>query len=193
MLSTLVVVASVLAHVPSYASVKDRYVENGSGCSDGGVVLSLDESKTKLTFAYDHFKVFSNNDQPITSTRRNCQVNFEMDHPQGWQYSVTKADYQGWINIPAGIDATQRTAFYVSGSAAQSSQSVTFRGPKQEPFKVSSQFDNQIWSPCGTGARVNLNTQFRLSRSTTQWAEFGANRESNGKGVQTYQVNWRQC
>jgi hypothetical protein len=193
-LSSLVVAATVLAEVPEYAQVKEHTVENGSGCSQGGVQLHLDDSKSKLTFAFDHFKAYSNHDQSIETTRRNCQVNFEVNHPQGWQYSIVKTDYQGWVNIPSGITATQRTTFYLSGQASQSTQTHTVRGPITSPFHVSDNFDNQIWSACGSGngVRSNLNTQFRLSRSTTEWAEFGINKD-NGKGVQTFQVNWRRC
>jgi hypothetical protein len=192
MLPKLLFTASVLANVPSFANVKDKTIENGSGCSEGGVHLYLDDSKTKLTFSFDHFKVFSNKDQPITAIRRNCQVNFQVDHSQGWQYAVVKTDFQGWINIPNSVSATQSVTFYVSGQQAQSTQEYKVVGPKQEHFQVSSDFINPIWSPCGTGKRVNLNTQYRLSRSTEEWAEFGPQFE-NGKSTHTFQIQWRTC
>jgi hypothetical protein len=92
----------------------------GSGCKANtvGHMLSTDQTTLTLIFGED-FTVQSGKGIQPKERRRNCQLNVKLHYPQGWQFSILKADYRGHATIPKGSSGTCSATYYFSGSSQQ--------------------------------------------------------------------------
>jgi hypothetical protein len=91
----------------------------GSGCPAGSVAGQLSSDLTTLTLLYDKFVAQAGPGITPTHHRRNCQLNVKLKYPQGWQFSIFKADYRGYANIPHGDKGTCKATYYFSGDSHQ--------------------------------------------------------------------------
>lgn len=91
----------------------------GSGCQSGTVASQLSTDKTTLTLIYDDFIAQSGKNIPPKDYRKNCQLNVKLRYPQGWQFSVFKADYRGHATLPHGATGTCKATYYFSGDSKQ--------------------------------------------------------------------------
>ena len=91
----------------------------GSGCPAGSVAGQLSDDLTMVTILYDSFIAQAGPGITPTNYRKNCQLNFKLDYPSGWQYSVFKADYRGYAYIPANATGTAKATYYFSGETDQ--------------------------------------------------------------------------
>jgi hypothetical protein len=95
----------------------------GSGCPAGSVSGQLSSDLTTLTLLYDSFVAQAGNNIPPSEYRKNCQLNVKIQYPSGWQFSVFKADYRGYAQIPTGDTGTCKATYYFSGDSRQASGS----------------------------------------------------------------------
>jgi len=91
----------------------------GSGCPAGSVSGQLSSDLTTLTLLYASFVAKSGKGIPSSSYRKNCQLNVKLKYPSGWQFSVFKADYRGYAQIPSGDTGTCKATYYFSGDSRQ--------------------------------------------------------------------------
>jgi len=91
----------------------------GSGCPAGSVSGQLSTDLTTLTLLYANFVAESGKNVPASNNRKNCQLNVKLRYPQGWQFSVFKADYRGYAQIPQGDTGTCKATYYFSGDSKQ--------------------------------------------------------------------------
>ena len=68
-----------------------------------------------FTLIFDDYVASIGPGVDITETRKNCQLNLDLEYPAGFQYSVFDTVYRGYVGIEAGITATQSAVFYYSG------------------------------------------------------------------------------
>lgn len=93
----------------------------GSGCPAGSVSGQLSTDLTTLTLLYANFVAQAGSGISPSNYRKNCQLNVKIRYPQGWQFSVFKADYRGYAQIPAGDTGTCKATYYFSGDSRQAS------------------------------------------------------------------------
>ena len=91
----------------------------GSGCPAGSVAGQLSGDSTTLTVLYDSFVSQAGPGVKVSEYRKNCQLNVKLKYPQGWQFSVFKADYRGYAQIPQGDTGTCKATYYFSGDSKQ--------------------------------------------------------------------------
>jgi hypothetical protein len=91
----------------------------GTGCPAGSVASQLSDDLTTLTLIYDKFTAQAGKDIQPVERRKNCQVNVKIHFPQGWQFSIFKADYRGYADIPKGATGTAKATYYFSGNTQQ--------------------------------------------------------------------------
>jgi len=91
----------------------------GSGCPAGSVSGQLSSDLTTLTLLYSEFIVQAGPGISPAQYRKNCQLNVKIRYPQGWQFSIFKADYRGYAQIPAGDTGTCKATYYFSGDSRQ--------------------------------------------------------------------------
>lgn len=98
--------------------IKD-FTYGGTGCPDHSVASMLSDDRTTLTLIYDNFVAESGEKVSPRERRKNCQLNVKLHYPQGWQFSVFKADYRGYAYLPHGFSGTCSATYYFSGSSKQ--------------------------------------------------------------------------
>jgi Domain of unknown function (DUF4360) len=52
----------------------------------------------------------------LTESRKNCQINLDIDYPDGLQYSPVSVGYSGYVNLDDGVEGVHKTIYYFSGS-----------------------------------------------------------------------------
>jgi len=96
----------------------------GSGCPAGSVSGQLSSDLSTITLLYAKFIAQSGKGLTATDYRKNCQLNVKLKYPQGWQFSIFKADYRGYASIPKGDTGTCKATYYFSGDSKQVSNSI---------------------------------------------------------------------
>lgn len=137
----------------------------GSGCPAGSVAGQLSSDLTTITLLYDSFVAQAGKDISASQYRKNCQLNIKLAYPSGWQFSVFKADYRGYAQIPDGDTGTCKATYYFSGDSKQISSTLTIKGPFDDNYLKTDQFgvESTVWSPCGIEGLLNINSEVRLS------------------------------
>jgi hypothetical protein len=55
-------------------------------------------------------------DISITESRKNCEINIDIQYPNGVQYSPVSVGYSGFANMDDGVQGLHKTTYYFSGS-----------------------------------------------------------------------------
>lgn len=130
-----------------------------------------------------------------TDHRKNCQINLDIHYPQGFQYSLFSADYRGYESLDPGVTGQQVATYYFSGEQAQATASTTFTGPSDGDYLLSDNFVTQsvVWSPCGAGIPLNINSQIRLASTSASAQGLLTTDSTDFKVSQIYHIQWRTC
>ncbi|KAJ2988363.1 hypothetical protein HDV02_005632, partial [Globomyces sp. JEL0801] len=175
-LLTLASLASA-AVVPVDANTPDQsqvYVQGitygGTGCPQNTVSIAMASDQKTFTLIFDQFVASSGAGTTALDARKNCQVNVDLKYPPGFSYSIAQIDYRGYVNVPAGVTATQKANYYFAGQTAQIASQTKFVGPQSKDYTTSDKIEmaNMVWSPCGAVARGNVNAQVRLEGDLTK-------------------------
>jgi len=91
----------------------------GSGCPVGFLPAQNQTGPTTLTLPKTNVTAESGRNISIASSRSNCQMLAKLKYSPGWQFSVSQADYTGYVDLPAGVTGTSKTIYYFSGGSDQ--------------------------------------------------------------------------
>ena len=166
----------------------------GSGCPQGTVSQNFNDDRTAFTLLFDSYVASMGPGVPLTESRKNCQLNIGLRIPQGWQYSWATVDYRGYMNLDAGVTATQSATYYFQGSQMQSRLATNFRGPADRDYILSDAFpvETLVWSDCGARANVNINSAISVSGPRSSQGLMTTD-SIDGKVKQIYSMQWRRC
>ncbi|KAJ3316478.1 hypothetical protein HDV06_003608 [Boothiomyces sp. JEL0866] len=130
----------------------------------------------------------------ITDSRKNCQINLNLSYPQGFSYSIFSVEYRGYVQIPAGVTATQEATYYISGQQQQVSSKTVFNTATDQDYENTDKIDVAalVWSPCGAVLPGNINTQVRLTGDLSKPAQITVD-SVDGTVQQIYGIQWRTC
>jgi hypothetical protein len=96
------------------------FTYNGAGCPRNTVSSVLSDDLTTMTLIYgDAFTAQAGKGIEPKERLKNCQVNVKLHFPQGWQFSVFKADYRGHATLPRGASGSCKATYYFSGDSHQ--------------------------------------------------------------------------
>ena len=167
----------------------------GSGCPAGSVANQLSSDLTTLTLLYDSFVAQAGHGIPPASYRKNCQLNVKLKYPQGWQFSVFKADYRGYANIPKGDTGTCKATYYFSGDSHQYSSATTITGPYEDNYLKTDRFGTEslVWSPCGVEGMLNINSEVRLTPLDSEKPALLTVDSTDLKFRQIHYLQWQKC
>lgn len=168
----------------------------GSGCPAGSVAGQLSSDLTTLTLLYDKFVAQAGPGIDAKQHRRNCQLNVKLKYPQGWQFSVFKADYRGYANIPHGDRGTCKATYYFSGDSHQISSTKTIYGPYDDNYLKTDVFGVETvvpWSPCGVEGLLNINSEVRLTPLSSQKHALMTVDSTDLKFKQICYIQWKRC
>ncbi|KAJ3316477.1 hypothetical protein HDV06_003607 [Boothiomyces sp. JEL0866] len=175
----------------------------GTGCGAGSVVPVLSSDATSFTLLMSEFVASSGPGTTVTDNRKNCQINLKLMYPQGFSYTITTVDYRGYVQVPNGITAIQKSIYYFTGQTQQVSSQTSFTGPINEDYLSTDNIDvaAYIWSPCGQVLPGNINTQVRLELSNPPTPQVTLRNTPgqitvdsiDGKVSQIYHIQWKTC
>ena len=139
----------------------------GTGCPQGTVGSSLSNDRRHATLIFDVFVASSGPGDPVTENRKNCQVNINVHAPRSVAWAANlRLDHRGYVQVPAGVSATQSDTAYSSQILLGQPQSTTFTGPVARDYLST---DSYVLSSLDTllckGELVfpaNINAQVRL-------------------------------
>ncbi|EWC46201.1 hypothetical protein DRE_04579 [Drechslerella stenobrocha 248] len=166
----------------------------GSGCPGGSVGQAISSDRTLFTLIFDQYVASSGKGVPATESRKNCQLNIQLQYPGGWQYSIFSATYRGFASIPKGLVGTQKSTYYFSGDTRQFSGESNLYGPINKDYVYTDNVENtsNVWSPCGTEGYLNINSQVRITGDLSQSALLTTD-SIDGKFTQVCYLKWQKC
>ncbi|KAK4459828.1 hypothetical protein QBC42DRAFT_307529 [Cladorrhinum samala] len=167
----------------------------GSGCPAGSVSGQLSSDLTTITLLYASFVAQAGKDIPASNYRKNCQLNVKIRYPQGYQFSVFKADYRGYAQIPKGDTGTCKATYYFSGDSRQISSTTTIKGPYDDNYIKTDQFgvESTVWSPCGVEGLLNINSEVRLSPADAVKPALLTVDSTDLRFQQVHYLQWQKC
>ncbi|KAF8852421.1 hypothetical protein BDZ45DRAFT_749600 [Acephala macrosclerotiorum] len=166
----------------------------GTGSPQGSVGSFISVDRTSFTIIFDPFVASLGAGVALTENCKNCQLNINLQYPSGFQYSVLGTTFRGYADLTSGVSGVQSATYYFSGSSTQASTQTTFRGPTSSDYEVSNSipFASSIWSSCGAALPLNINSQVRLTGSTTGSGLFIED-SVDGKVEFVVGVQWQKC
>jgi len=170
------------------------FAHAGSGCA-AGTARGEFPIGSELFIVWDGFEAEAGQGVPLRDARKNCQVNLDINHTSGWQYTVESVEYSGKVNITDGTQAIAGSSYYFQGSADTVRSNTLFEGPLRRNFRVRDTTDaaDQVWSNCEATRSLNINFQVRLSDAASSGAT-GTISFGNGRTAATLiKLKWRQC
>ncbi|KAK4654044.1 hypothetical protein QC762_400620 [Podospora pseudocomata] len=167
----------------------------GSGCPAGTVSGQLSSDLTTITLLYANFVAQAGQGISASNYRKNCQLNVKIKYPQGYQFSVFKADYRGYAQIPAGDTGTCKATYYFSGDSKQITSTLTLKGPYDDNYLKTDTFgvESTVWSPCGLEGLLNINSEVRLSPMDAVKPALLTVDSTDLKFVQKHYLQWQKC
>jgi len=167
----------------------------GTGCPQGTLSQYLSADRQTFTLIFDQYVASIGPGITIDQSRKNCQLNIDLQYPAGFQYSVFDTVYRGYVNADPGVTARQQSTFYFSGQSAQVSTGTNFAGPKDGDYEVTDDLplSSVVWSPCGASAALNINSQVRLTANKTSEQGYITDDSIDGKITFIVGVQWQKC
>ncbi|KAH9208629.1 hypothetical protein DL95DRAFT_264722, partial [Leptodontidium sp. 2 PMI_412] len=139
----------------------------GTGCTQGSMRFSVPINSTRFVMAFGGYAASIGPGVSVIESRKNCQININLDYPMGYQYAVDGNTYSGYVSLEEGVSAIHKSIYYFSGYEQQGSTQSNFTGPYSAPYAVKDSIpDEQVWSPCGSSVPLNINNQVRISRAS---------------------------
>jgi len=180
-----VVAREYLAAAPSGHEVQITGIAfAGSGCPANSVSGQLSTDLTTITLLYTSFVAESGPSQPSSNQRKNCQLNVKLKYPAGWQFSIFKADYRGYADIPKGDTGTCKATYYFSGDSKQASP------PCPSAVDVhTANTEHRSARPSPSGAPTTTTTSRRTSSASR--APSGRPAASRDSSTSTPRFAWR--
>ncbi|KAJ3401977.1 hypothetical protein HDV05_008819, partial [Chytridiales sp. JEL 0842] len=170
---------------------RDIYFE-GPGCPPETIGVLFNKNRTEFSIFFDQYVLSIGYDNfPLSESRKYCTVKFDVDAPQGWQYSLRSIEYQGYWIFDEGTVGSS-TAYYYFKESLRSSKDTMFRPTpttNQANYVVRDSFPLDVWSPCGGRAKLHVGTTIKLSGSGRGMMTVDS---VFGRVTHVYALNWRR-
>jgi len=194
---------TIIPEQPSYPPTDQVYIKGvkyaGSGCKAGSVNWALASDGSNVNVIFDSFQASVGDGILITDNRKNCQLIFELQYPQGWALTIFDTSYFGYVKLDKGVTASQQSTYRFS---TQPSQQQTFYstwvGKIDEDYSFTDTLirDSLVWSPCTNGAPSNLivNTEVKTDNSKNKRGSGTITTDSIEHVVtHVYGFQWKKC
>ncbi|KAM0818212.1 hypothetical protein AB5N19_04021 [Seiridium cardinale] len=167
----------------------------GSGCNAGSVAGAISNDLSTVTLLYDSFIAQAGSGIQPAEARKNCQLNLQLALPQGWQFSVFKADYRGYAYLQKGDKGVIKSTYYFSGDSTQVSAQQTLKGDYDDNYLKTDEFglESTVWSPCGEEGLLNVNSEVRVTPLNTNNTALLTVDSTDLKFTQIHYLQWQEC
>lgn len=167
----------------------------GSGCPAGSVAQNFSDDYGNIRFMFDEFVAELGPGISRRENRKNCQINIDLDYPQGWSYAISEGNFRGYVSLDQGVRSTITTSYYFQGQRERASLRSVFRGEIDDDYEMSDRLGISalVWSPCGAGRSLNVNTQVRIYSRSRNASGLMTLDSIDGGSSHTYGIKWRRC
>jgi hypothetical protein len=175
----------------------DPVVANGSGCKNATATVVVAPDNSGFTVTHNEFFAHAGLGAEPLDFRRNCQLNLQVNAPEGYTYAISRAARSGFLHLPDGATGLQRSSYYFQGSSQTESVNHDFDAPYSDYWRAVDHFDYKdlLWHPCGERRNLNINTELRVRagsadpETTVSFMTLG----TDGNAVSRYQFAWKRC
>ncbi|KAL2266834.1 hypothetical protein VTJ83DRAFT_6186 [Remersonia thermophila] len=172
------------------------FTYGGSGCPAGSIGYMFSDDRTTLTLLYDEFIAAAGEGTQVKDRRKNCQLNLKLHYPQGWQFSIFRADYRGHVTLPKGATGTATANYFFSGGAGQITTKGVWKGPIDQDYTKTDNFTLESyvpWSPCGASGMLNINSAIQVTPLDLKKPALLTAESTDLTFKQIAYLQWRKC
>ncbi|GBG93043.1 hypothetical protein CBR_g58377 [Chara braunii] len=182
------IVVAVQASAQAPPQVTIRYViYAGSGCTYENTNYVLSNDYKTATFMFGG--MVATTDGSLADKRRNCQMSFSLNYPDGWSVSIGRATGRVFADIAERSEGIYETQYYFSGQMGTAMIERKITGPKVGSFEFTDDFLTLVWSQCNKVPNLNIKTVVRVEGEKAVMAL-----DSHGTKFQLiFNLQWRQC
>jgi hypothetical protein len=169
---------------------------NGSGCPAGTARVRTSPDGTAFTITYSDFVAQDGAQADATDFRKNCQINLQVNIPQGFTYAIAEAEYRGHARLYAGASAVQSAYYYFTGTSPTAETNYSIAGPYAGRWKNvdTAEIAELVYAPCGVQTNLNINTDLRVRAGTAEAARNWISMDrAHGEVDNIYHLSWKQC
>jgi len=160
----------------------ERIKYGGTGCPQGTATPIISDDGEAFTVIFDNYIATLGPYVPITENRKFCQLDVELDVPQGLSFALGALTYRGFATIDKKVEAKIKTTYYLMGDSAQITRNHeiprwnfdNYRDDFSGDFQTTDYVPALIWSPCGKDVNVELKSALQLAKLR------GADRDAEG-------------
>ncbi|PUU74605.1 hypothetical protein B9Z19DRAFT_1032798, partial [Tuber borchii] len=138
----------------------------GSGCKEGIAHISKSPDWSTFTIIFDEYRPTIGLGVPFVEKRKNCNLNVNINYPQGCQYTLYTIDYTVFADLSGGVSVNQQSQYWFVGFVAQKATFQTnFHGPYTNTYSFTDTLASEsfVWSPCGASITLNIDTQVLIT------------------------------
>ncbi|PGH12701.1 hypothetical protein AJ80_06647 [Polytolypa hystricis UAMH7299] len=161
----------------------------GTGCNSGTLSVRVTDDGEICPIRFRNLVAQAGNNVGIEESRKFCQINFNLEYPQGWSFSVLRTDYTGYVKLAADSTAYVQSKYYFSGETEQAVSKVKFEGPVAGDFTRNEALVWDTWSTCGT---TNTLLNIHQSVGVTGTGRV-ATTSADGELWSDVILKWRRC
>jgi hypothetical protein len=186
---------TALADAPGYVTVRS-IAYAGSGCPAGTVAENVSQDLQAFTLLFDNYIAEVGPGVAFSSRRKNCQLNIDLDFPQGWSFSILTVDYRGYVSLEPRVAGLQQSSYYFQGQFQTARLRTPMVGPIDRDYQIRDTLGlgAVVWSPCGATRALNINTEIRLENSQNPSGSGLLTTDSIDGAVRLiYGFRWRRC
>ena len=170
----------------------------GSGCRAGTASVTISLDKTTVTILFDEYEATIGPGAKFSDQVKNCNINFLVEYPPGFQYTLYKNDYTGYALLEPGVTAKQTSSYWFAGFVGNKPTfQSTWKGPYNSDYTFTDTLASLVYSPCGTETTLNLNTQLVLTSPNPKAQGLINTQSIDTKTINpfkhVYGVRWQKC
>ncbi|SDE16635.1 DUF4360 domain-containing protein [Glycomyces harbinensis] len=169
---------------------------NGSGCPQGTASVAVGPGNTSFTVVYSRFLAEAGGGADAVDSRKNCQINLEVNIPSGYTYAIAKAEYRGFGHLERGATGLQQASYYFTGSSQTTSSAHELEGPYNGTWRFADQaaVDELVYKPCGEQRNFNINAELRVGAGDDAALTSFMAMDSTKASIETvYHFAWKRC
>ncbi|WUI02730.1 DUF4360 domain-containing protein [Spirillospora sp. NBC_00431] len=185
--------ASPLVRGPDGSSLEVA-LANGSGCSLGTVAVDLADDAETFTLDYSDYTARAGGSSEPAEARKRCQVKLKVGHPENFTYAISRVDYRVAAGLQPGASAVQRGVHYIQEPSGYTT--FTLKGPHDGNFQFTDRVpeDQLVWKMCGVERSINVNTELRVDKGTSDPSKVSSISMNSAEGSRTtYHLAWKLC
>jgi hypothetical protein len=205
-------VATLADEAPDPNAVRVIRAEaTGNGCRPGTYAATLSPDATSLTLLFDDFQAKAGEGgAPID--RKTCNIDIDLDLPEGWSFTLLNAEYRGFADLTAGAQAIHTVGYRFvpargrgappPGAAAGRGRDFrmhTFRGPFSDNYTVETSLpidSGAHWKTCGGIEPLRIQTSLSTSvpgDDLQKGVALMTLDSVDGRLEQKFRVGWKRC